>query len=73
MKNERAFAKSKTARSNDSTELAGLKRLPRPLYGHVESLSNRVISHRHSHPWIQVSYAVCGVLEVATDSARFVA
>ncbi|PVY60232.1 AraC family transcriptional regulator [Pusillimonas noertemannii] len=73
MRNERASAKSKMARSIDNTELAGLKRLPRPLYGHVESLSNRVIGHRHSHPWIQVSYAARGVLEVATGSARFVA
>lgn len=59
--------------SIEDTDLAGLNRLPRPLYGHVESLSNRVIGYRHSHPWIQVSYAVRGVLEVATEKGRFVA
>ncbi|MDX3893198.1 helix-turn-helix transcriptional regulator [Pusillimonas sp.] len=39
----------------------------------MESLSNRIIGYRHSHPWIQVSYAVRGVLEVATEKGRFIA
>lgn len=53
--------------------LAGLKVLPRPVYGHVESLSNQVLRYRHRHPWIQFAYAVQGVLEVRTDVGRFVA
>lgn len=53
--------------------LAGLKVLPRPVYGHVESVSNQVLSYRHRHPWIQFAYAVQGVLEVRTDAGRFVA
>src|SRR5690606_10536239 len=64
---------SDMANSIQTTDLAGLSRLPRPLYGHIESLSNQVIGYSHSHPWIQVSYAVRGVLEVATEKARFIA
>lgn len=61
------------AHSIEHIDLAGLSRLPRPVYGHVESLSNQVLGYRHSHPWIQVSYAARGVLEVATEKGRFVA
>lgn len=51
----------------------GLKHLPRPVYGRIESLPNRTLTHRHSHPWVQFSYAIQGVLEVQTDAGRFVA
>jgi AraC-like DNA-binding protein len=53
--------------------LETLKALPRPVYGHVLALPNRAIRQRHSHPWIQLSYAAQGVLEVATASGRFTA
>ncbi|MFI8482123.1 AraC family transcriptional regulator [Pseudomonas sp. NPDC078700] len=53
--------------------LPELQALPRPLYGRVESLPNRALTFRHSHPWVQLSYAIAGVLEVQTDNARFVA
>ena len=53
--------------------LAALKALPRPVYGHVESLSNQVLRYSHRHPWVQFAYAVQGVLEVRTDAGRFVA
>src|SRR5690606_11266890 len=53
--------------------LSELKRLPRPLYGQVESLPNRALTYQHSHPWVQLSYATQGVLEVQTRAGRFIA
>ncbi|MCU1719662.1 AraC family transcriptional regulator [Pseudomonas sp. 5P_3.1_Bac2] len=50
-----------------------LKSLPRPLFRRFESLPNRTRTHRHSHPWVQLSYAIAGVLEIHTDAGRFVA
>lgn len=54
-------------------ELAALPRLPRPVYGHVLGLSNRAIGQRHRHPWVQLSYAAKGVVEVIADGGRYVA
>ena len=54
-------------------ELDALEALPRPVYGHVEALPNRVIGYRHSHRWAQLSYAARGVVEVRTQGALFVA
>src|SRR5690606_34958331 len=54
-------------------EIPELPQLPRPLYGRVESLPNRTLTYRHSHPWVQLCYAIQGVLEVHTDAGRFVA
>lgn len=54
-------------------EVPQLASLPRPVYGRVESLPNRTLTFRHQHPWIQLSYAIAGVLEVHTDAGRFVA
>jgi len=56
-----------------TTALEQLERLPRPVYGHVEAVSNVVIQHQHSHPWIQLAYAARGVLDVWTKQGRFVA
>lgn len=53
--------------------IPGLPSLPRPVYGRTESLPNRALTHRHSHPWVQLSYAIAGVLEIHTDAGRFVA
>jgi AraC-like DNA-binding protein len=53
--------------------LAELKALPRPVFGHAESLPNAVLGYRHRHPWVQFAYAVQGVLEVQTNAGRFVA
>lgn len=58
---------------SSAARLARLSRLPRPVYGHAESLPNQAIGYLHSHPWIQVSYAVQGVLEVGTERGRFIA
>jgi AraC-like DNA-binding protein len=54
-------------------ELKALQSLPRPVYGHLLGLPNRAIGHRHSHAWVQLSYAVHGVIEVATANGRFIA
>ena len=53
--------------------ITALSRLPRPLYGRVESLANLALDYRHSHPWAQLSYASQGVLEVQTAAGRFIA
>jgi AraC-like DNA-binding protein len=45
----------------------------RPLYARNESLSQRAGTPRHSHPWIQLSYAIQGVLHVQTLAGNFVA
>jgi AraC-like DNA-binding protein len=50
-----------------------LKSLPRPLFRRFESLPTRAQTHRHSHPWVQLSYASAGVLQIHTDAGRFVA
>ena len=44
----------------------GLPSLPRPVYGRTESLPNRALTRRHSHPWVQLSYAIQGVLEAVS-------
>lgn len=54
-------------------ELHALQTLPRPVYGHAQGLPNRAIGYRHSHAWVQLSYAVKGVITVATDNGRYVA
>ncbi len=53
--------------------LSDLKQLPRPIYGQTEALPNKVLGYRHSHPWVQFSYAISGVLEVQTAQGRFIA
>ncbi|MBT2372618.1 AraC family transcriptional regulator [Pseudomonas fluorescens] len=53
--------------------IPGLSSLPRPVYGRTESLPNRALTRRHSHPWVQLSYAISGVLEIQTSVGRFVA
>lgn len=54
-------------------ELHSLRNLPRPVYGHAQGLPNRAIGYRHSHAWVQLSYAIQGIIEVSTDTGRFVA
>lgn len=53
--------------------LSGQHALPRPIYGRVRSLPNQVIGYRHRHPWVQLSYALHGVVEVETEKGRFIA
>lgn len=53
--------------------LKQLERLPRPVYGQLDAPPNTALGYRHSHPWIQLSHAVEGVLEVRTAQGRFIA
>ncbi len=41
--------------------------------GAPNRLPNRALTRRHSHPWVQLSYAISGVLEIQTSVGRFVA
>lgn len=50
-----------------------LPHLPRPLYARTESLARAVSTPRHSHPWVQLSYALEGVLHVHSAAGSFVA
>lgn len=59
--------------SSRPDRLDELVSLPRPVYGHVLALPNTAIRRRHSHPWVQLSYAARGVVEVATGQGRFTA
>ena len=54
-------------------DLSTLTRLPRPVYGQAEALPNLALGYRHSHPWLQFSYASHGVLDVHTDNGRYLA
>ena len=53
--------------------MARLHRLPRPVYGHIDSLPNIAIPRHHQHPWAQLSYATQGYLQVQAPGAHFVA
>lgn len=47
--------------------------LPRRVFARAESLRQPAITRWHDHPWIQLSYAIRGVLEVQTESGRYLA
>lgn len=50
-----------------------LARLPRPVYARMESLPAGSLARPHTHAWVQLSYAISGVLEIRTATASFVA
>ncbi|MFJ4142321.1 AraC family transcriptional regulator [Pseudomonas sp. NPDC089734] len=50
-----------------------LHALPRPLYARTESLARAERTRMHRHPWVQLSYAISGVLHVHTPGESFVA
>ena len=50
-----------------------LNDLPRPVYARVENLRHRADTQPHSHPWVQLSYASRGVLEIRTAEGLFLA
>lgn len=50
-----------------------LPALPRPLYARSESMAQQMSTARHCHTWVQLSYAIQGVLHVHTAAGRFVA
>lgn len=53
--------------------LQELTSLPRPVYGHVDSISNVAVAKPHSHPWAQLSFTLEGVLQINTAEARYLA
>lgn len=53
--------------------IPSLTALPRPLYARAESLGAGSWTPRHSHPWVQFSYAISGVLAVHTDHGSYFA
>ncbi|OEY67652.1 AraC family transcriptional regulator [Marinobacter sp. X15-166B] len=54
-------------------ELARLTELPRPVLGQQLALPNQAIATDHQHPWVQLSYAIHGVLTVETATASYLA
>ncbi|HFH4658741.1 AraC family transcriptional regulator [Pseudomonas aeruginosa] len=50
-----------------------LARLPRPVYARAESLRAGSWTSRHRHAWVQLSYAISGVLGVHTAEGSFFA
>ena len=56
-----------------NSSLSALTDLPRPVYGHAESITNQALNFEHAHPWWQFSYASHGILEIHTADGKFVA
>jgi AraC-like DNA-binding protein len=54
-------------------QIPQLQQLPRPLFARNESLVGAVGTPRHTHTWVQLSYAIRGVLHVHTAQGNFVA
>ncbi len=54
-------------------QIPRLTKLPRPLFARNESLANATGTPRHTHDWVQLSYAIRGVLHVHTREGSFVA
>lgn len=50
-----------------------LAALPRPLYARAESMARAERTPMHRHAWVQLSYAISGVLHVHTPGESFVA
>lgn len=59
--------------SGEARSVPVLDALPRPVYARAESLRAGSWTPRHSHPWVQFSYAISGVLGVHTDEGSFYA
>lgn len=57
-------------RQRDIPQLADL---PRPVYARVENLRHRAATRPHQHPWVQLSYASRGVLQIRTAEGLFLA
>ncbi|QEY65084.1 AraC family transcriptional regulator [Metapseudomonas lalkuanensis] len=54
-------------------QIPRLERLPRPLYARAESLRAGSWTARHTHDWVQLSYAISGVLGVHTAEGSYYA
>lgn len=66
---------SLTTVRSDAPERAvpALTRLPRPVYARAESLPAGSWVRPHRHDWVQLSWALSGVLEVRTASGSYLA
>ncbi len=56
-----------------NNSLDQLLHLPRPLYGRTGTLPNTVLQFDHTHPWIQLAYAIEGAIDVLTPLGRYIA
>src|SRR5690606_24374290 len=64
---------SEAGHARSRRRVPALKSLPRPVYARVEDIPRRTITREHSHPWIQLSYASRGLLQIRTAKGLFVA
>ncbi|PWV59779.1 AraC family transcriptional regulator [Plasticicumulans acidivorans] len=64
---------SQSGRAIPERILPAFSRLPRAVYSRAESAPAGSWVRPHAHDWVQLSYAVSGVLEVRTAGGNFVA
>lgn len=62
-----------TTNGLDQRSIPELVILPRPVYARVEDIAERRATQAHSHPWVQLSYAIRGVLKIRSKGGVFVA
>jgi len=62
-----------TTNGLDQRSIPELAILPRPVYARVEDIAERRATQAHSHPWVQLSYAIRGVLKIRSKGGVFVA
>lgn len=67
------IAETTRARNLDRRPVPELAGLPRPVYARVEDIPQRTTTRAHSHPWLQLSYASRGVLQIRTSQGLFMA
>ena len=70
---ETTNAGSRAPASGMRRRVPALAALPRPVYARVEDIRRRTVTREHSHPWIQLSYASRGLLQIRTAKGLFVA
>ncbi|MFO1357641.1 AraC family transcriptional regulator [Plasticicumulans sp.] len=75
MSNSGHLAPALTPRPADAPErsVPALERLPRAVYARAESLPAGSWVRPHRHDWVQLSWALSGVLEVRTDTGCWLA
>lgn len=67
------IAETTKARRLLQRPVPALQQLPRPVFARVEDLPRRRTTQAHSHPWVQLSYASRGVLQIRTAQGLFLA
>lgn len=68
-----SIVETTTVRPVRRRDVPRLADLPRPVYARVESLRHRTSTRPHRHPWVQLSYASRGVLQIHTPEGLFLA